>query len=167
MFHRYQSRRIRGQKGFTLIELGIVIAVIAILATVVLMGRGFLEASRVSKVIETINTVGKGCAVYAGANGGVLPNAGALMAPLVARNLVPAAITNANFIQGFTLSAINRGATTEQWTITIACTTGNTASCQDLCTAKCKDGSLVTINGAAPNCATCAAAAQVIFAFRL
>ncbi len=60
----------RHPRGFSLIELGIVIAVIAVLAAVVIFGRGFISAGRVSKTVEGFNAVRKAGATLAGLRGG-------------------------------------------------------------------------------------------------
>jgi prepilin-type N-terminal cleavage/methylation domain-containing protein len=62
--------RHRSEAGFTLIELGIVIAVIGVLAAVVVAGMGFLDAARVSKTIEAMGTVRKGLSMLSAANAG-------------------------------------------------------------------------------------------------
>ena len=61
------------EHGFTIIELGIVIAVVAILATVVLAGRGFVLAARTSKAVESVGVVLRAARVYAGNTGGAFP----------------------------------------------------------------------------------------------
>jgi prepilin-type N-terminal cleavage/methylation domain-containing protein len=59
-------------RGFTLIELGIVIGVMAILATVVLMGKGFIDAAKQTKAMQTINSLVSASRTYAKqVNGGV------------------------------------------------------------------------------------------------
>ena len=65
-------RRRRHARGFSLIELGIVIAVIAVLAAVVIFGRGFITAGRVTKAVEASNTIRKSASTYAGVLGGSL-----------------------------------------------------------------------------------------------
>jgi prepilin-type N-terminal cleavage/methylation domain-containing protein len=164
-------RNRKSERGFSLIELGIVIAVIAILATVVLMGRGFLESSRVSKVVEAIDTMGKGIAVFAGANGATLP-AGNLQPQLSARALIHANLNNPNYISGFQINnATGQCAAgpvpppNQTWSTNVTCVT--TQSCQDLCTAKRGDGSLLTINGAAAAGYGCPALAAMNFCFQL
>lgn len=52
------------ERGFSLIELGIVIAVIAVLASVVIVGRGFINSSRTGKAAEALATIRKAGAVY-------------------------------------------------------------------------------------------------------
>lgn len=52
------------ERGFSLIELGIVIAVIAVLASVVIVGRGFINSSRTGKAAEALSTIRKAGAVY-------------------------------------------------------------------------------------------------------
>jgi len=59
----YRSFR-ASERGFSLIELGIVIAVIAVLASVVIVGRGFINSSRTGKAAEALSTVRKAGAVY-------------------------------------------------------------------------------------------------------
>jgi prepilin-type N-terminal cleavage/methylation domain-containing protein len=70
------SRRRPSRRGFSLIELGIVIAVIAVLAAVVIFGRGFIIAARVTKAIDASNTVRKAASTFAGLNGGSLAQVG-------------------------------------------------------------------------------------------
>lgn len=69
---RRSSRRSR--RGFSLIELGIVIAVISVLAAVVIFGRGFILAARVTKAVDASNTLRKAASTFAGLNGGSLQN---------------------------------------------------------------------------------------------
>ena len=73
--HARAARLGRHAQGFSLIELGIVIAVIAVLASVVIFGRGFIVAGRVSKTVEAVNTVRKGASTYAGLTGGTIVTA--------------------------------------------------------------------------------------------
>ncbi|MGI5861213.1 MAG: type II secretion system protein [Myxococcales bacterium] len=70
----FVARRNRQSRGFSLIELGIVIAVIAVLASVVIFGRGFIVAGRVSKTVEATNTIRKAASTFAGLTGGTIVN---------------------------------------------------------------------------------------------
>lgn len=81
----------RGQRGFSLIELGIVIAVIAVLAAVVIFGRGFIAAGRITKAVEASNTIRKSASAYAGLQGGALsqPAVGTGLKALADRQLLP------------------------------------------------------------------------------
>jgi prepilin-type N-terminal cleavage/methylation domain-containing protein len=113
--HARAARLARGVRGFSLIELGIVIAVIAVLAAVVIFGRGFIVASRVSKLVEAANTVRKGASTYAGLMGGslspaVTPAVG--ISALSTRQLLPPLNNNLWVVSGPT------PATTESFVIT-------------------------------------------------
>ena len=68
----FVARRSRHAHGFSLIELGIVIAVIAVLASVVIFGRGFIVAGRVSKIVEACGTIRKAASTFAGLTGGTI-----------------------------------------------------------------------------------------------
>lgn len=82
--------RRRVSRGFSLIELGIVIAVIAVLAAVVVFGRGFILAARVTKAVDASNTLRKAASAYAGVNGGALPESTTNeLVALSNRSLVP------------------------------------------------------------------------------
>ena len=78
----------KNEKGFTLIELGIVVAVIAILATVVLMGSGFVSSSRLAKAVEGVDVLKKASINYAGRVGGTFPTTAANLVALESRNLI-------------------------------------------------------------------------------
>lgn len=88
---RRGPRRYRRARGFSLIELGIVIAVIAVLAAVVIYGRGFIAASRVTKAVEGMDTIRKSASTFAGLQGGSLSGiTGPQLPVLSARSLLPA-----------------------------------------------------------------------------
>ena len=99
----------RSEKGFTLIELGIVVAVIAILATVVLFGRGFLTSAGTSKGIEAINSIRKAAATYNGVTGGNgAMDAADCLNDLAERELLPPAALTASqpwVVGGVTISS--------------------------------------------------------------
>jgi len=69
---RKTAHRRQRPRGFSLIELGIVIAVIAVLASVVIFGRGFIAAGRITKAVEGMNTIRKSASTFAGLQGGAL-----------------------------------------------------------------------------------------------
>ena len=159
----------RRSRGFSLIELGIVIAVIAVLAAVVIFGRGFIAAARITKAVEGMNTIRKGAATYAGLQGGALNTSTASELPtLSARNLLPSTLTAGSwFVSGAPGSAdsisisglrfgqlTNGGAPNNAVAITISTPTAPMA--QDVWNAVANDGNLIrsgaTIGGA-PACA--------------
>lgn len=87
---RKTVRRRRQQRGFSLIELGIVIAVIAVLASVVIFGRGFIAAGRITKAVEAMNTIRKSTSTFAGLQGGALSTSTAPeLQKLTDRQLLP------------------------------------------------------------------------------
>ena len=101
-------KRVKRSRGFTLIELGIVIAVIAVLAVVVLAGTGFMESSRLGKANDFVGKLQDGISTTAGRRGGQLDaGLGACPAALLARTLVP---PNFNVL----------GAVVPNWTFTCA-----------------------------------------------
>ncbi|MEO1174545.1 MAG: prepilin-type N-terminal cleavage/methylation domain-containing protein, partial [Myxococcota bacterium] len=133
--------RSRSERGFTLIELGIVIGVIAVLATIVIVGRGFLVQSRVSKVIETVDNIQKAAKVFAGTSGGIFRGAASnnLLEQLNQRQLL-------SFTQGdevvpdFTFSASGYQADGRAFFVTITCTNdANGFPCTDIVRGKLDD----------------------------
>ena len=52
-------------RGFTLVELGIVVGVMSLLASSVLAGQGFIRASRLSKTIHDVHKIRKAVDSYA------------------------------------------------------------------------------------------------------
>ncbi len=83
---RNRSKRSR---GFTLIELGIVIAVIAVLAIVVLAGTGFMQSSRLGKANDFVGKLQDAIATLSGRRGGTLANLPPCPQALIQRQLVP------------------------------------------------------------------------------
>lgn len=75
MLDRRKSAPGRHQAGFTLIELVVVIAIIAILATMLLPAIGLVQKqAKQMKCGSNLRQLGIGLSVYAEDNGGVLPN---------------------------------------------------------------------------------------------
>lgn len=141
--------RRKREQGFTLIELGIVVAVIAVLATVILFGRGFLESTRISKAVETVTMLQKAANTFAqtGTPPGTVP-ATLTLANLQARQLVPPNINNAVSGYSFAIARVNQ----TQYRVTVTCPTNVAAT--DLGAAKASDPNLVGAPGVAGLVAT-------------
>ena len=87
----------RGQRGFSLIELGVV-AVIAVLASVVLFGRGYINAARTKNTMDLVQAIRTAAQTYSmrhfsgqsfGAPGGMAINAPVSMIALQNEGLLP------------------------------------------------------------------------------
>ncbi len=93
--------RRRMRRGFSLVELGIVIAVIAVLAAVVIFGRGFISAARITKAVDAANTARKAASTFAGTSGGAFrPNANSQLQVLSDRGLLPPVAAGAWTVSG-------------------------------------------------------------------
>jgi prepilin-type N-terminal cleavage/methylation domain-containing protein len=120
----------KNQRGFSLIELGIVIAVIAVLTTVVLVGRGFILSARTSKVVEALDSIAKSNKVYAGQFGGVFPTTdNDIMNNLSTRMLLPAG-NGWTPVTGFSFARVRAAAGSQEWLIEITCP--DNPRCQDI-----------------------------------
>ncbi len=159
-----KTRRL--ESGFTLIELGIVIAVIAVLATAVLVGRGFIMSARVGKVVEAIDTVVKAANTYAGQTGGVLPASAStdLLGVLQDRNLVPieqggtrGAWQPLGAGGGWVISGARHEASGQNWLLQITCP--DLQRCQDVFNAKASDPTTITGGSLDINSLSCHTAA--------
>lgn len=112
-------KRVKKSRGFTLIELGIVIAVIAVLAIVVLAGTGFMQSSRLGKANDFVGKLQDAIATLSGRRGGTLAGLGACPADLINRQLVPAAFNNpGQVIPNWTFTCAYGGIPT-QYSITV------------------------------------------------
>ncbi len=130
-------------RGFTLIELGIVIAVIAVLATVVIFGLGFLQGSRVTKTTEAVNAIRKAASTFAGLSGGTVGQSTANeITPLVQRGLLPQSASTGTWLvtgsgtNAFTVTAVQFGqdmtVTPSQNSTVIRITTPNVTTAVDV-----------------------------------
>ena len=77
----------KNSKGFTLVELGIVIGVMAVLATGVLLGHGFAQASKVTKAAQGVQHLKKATVNYVGRRGGEV-DANTALTDLARRQLI-------------------------------------------------------------------------------
>ena len=80
--------------GFTLIELGIVVAVISLLASGVMAGTGFINAAKVTKAVDAVDKTRLAVETYVARRGGVwqeseVLDSGDYYTALVDRQLVP------------------------------------------------------------------------------
>ena len=78
-------------RGFTLIELGIVIGVMAILATVVLMGKGFIDSAKQTKAMQTINSLISASRTYAKQENGGVSYDNVTIDAMATANILPSA----------------------------------------------------------------------------
>ena len=101
------SKQLRkGQECFTLIELGVAIAVICVLSTGIMVGKGLLDSSRVTTAANGIAALKKALVANAMYNGGSLQ--GQNMDELADRNFIPPLVNGALQLSGerFTVSAM-------------------------------------------------------------
>ena len=87
-------RSVSGCQGFTLIELGIVVAAISLLASGVMAGKGFMDAAKITKAVDAVDKTRLAVETYVARRGGVWLDAEALeqgdyVTALVDRQLVP------------------------------------------------------------------------------
>lgn len=180
-----RRRRRLSRRGFSLIELGIVIAVIAVLAAVVVFGRGFILAARVTKAVDASNTVRKAASTFAGVNGGSLGAVAAQnqLVPLSQRGLIAALPNNqppwtvsgaAGSTDAVAIADVRlgqtAGATGQGNAVAIRITAPTASMAQDILTAVRDDKNIVpggpTIGGLAcqnPTAAVTAAAVTICF----
>jgi prepilin-type N-terminal cleavage/methylation domain-containing protein len=175
-----KTLRRRSRRGFSLIELGIVIAVIAVLAAVVVFGRGFILAARVTKAVDASNTIRKAASTFAGVNGGALTNSTAsqlvalsqrgLIAPLPTGTTTWTVSGSAGSTDAVTVTDIRLGQITGTSgagnAVLIRITTPTPSMAQDILTAVKDDKNIVpggvTLGGGTCQNPTAAVAAAVV-----
>ena len=99
----------RSQRGFTLTELGIVIGVIAVMMTVVFVGRGMLTSARIGNCVQLVRTIRDGARSYAMRTTGGVAYTGISIVALQNQQILPAVpITDLNpFNLGVSVAPLN------------------------------------------------------------
>lgn len=138
----------RREDGFSLIELGIVVAVIAVLATVVIMGRGYTAAARVTKANELVNVTQRAITIYANA-GNDGSAVGVTLATLRERQLL-GTDTCAGEAGGHQICVDGVWGTISTYTVLIKCSPEAHNACQDVCLAAQSDPSYLSPSSCMP-----------------
>jgi len=137
-----------GAAGFTLVELGIVIGVIATLATTVLLGTGFLDASRTAKVCENVAAVRRGTSFYFAQSGGQSRNPSVqLLAQLQQRGFISFG-SNSSPVKDFLFRRAAHDAGADWFLLDVRCPTSE--ACDDVWSQFLNDPALIVNPGLRP-----------------
>ena len=151
--------------GFTLVELLVMIAVIAVLAGILIFGRGFIAAGRITKAVEGMDIIRKSASTYAGQVGGALTTSTNSELPTLSnRQLLPTldSATSTWFVSGagtdsISITNLRFGQLAGANVVAITVSTPKQEMADDVWKAVRDDGFLIRTGGPTIGGSTCAA----------